>query len=35
MKMENPTAGGATAMRPMMQPQVNSQVRMRLFVLRA
>ncbi|XP_070657933.1 nuclear receptor coactivator 3 isoform X2 [Bos indicus] len=25
MKMENPTAGGATAMRPMMQPQVNSQ----------
>lgn len=27
MKMENPTAGGAAMMRPMMQPQVNSQVR--------
>ncbi|XP_031289513.1 nuclear receptor coactivator 3 isoform X1 [Camelus dromedarius] len=25
MKMENPTAGGAAVMRPMMQPQVNSQ----------
>lgn len=29
MKMENPTAGGAAMMRPMMQPQVNSQVRIR------
>lgn len=27
MKMENPTAGGAAVMRPMMQPQVNPQVR--------
>lgn len=35
MKMENPTAGGAAVMRPMMQPQVNSQVRLCLFVLRA
>lgn len=35
MKMENPTAGGAAVMRPMMQPQVNSQVRMCLSVLRA
>ncbi|XP_006881810.1 PREDICTED: nuclear receptor coactivator 3 [Elephantulus edwardii] len=25
MKMENPTAGGAALMRPMMQPQVNAQ----------
>lgn len=28
MKMENPTAGGAAVMRPIMQPQANSQVRM-------
>ncbi|XP_060041825.1 nuclear receptor coactivator 3 isoform X3 [Erinaceus europaeus] len=26
MKMESPTAGGAAVMRPMMQPQVNSQM---------
>lgn len=31
MKMENPTAGGAAVMRPMMQPQVNSQVRRTSF----
>lgn len=28
MKMENPNAGGTAAMRPMMQPQVSSQVRL-------
>lgn len=27
MKMESPSAGGAAVMRPMMQPQVSSQVR--------